>query len=72
MYTLQQIDKWFTHPASVAEPQAEALTAFHGQARALAVYVFNSLPAGHEQDVALDKLQESVMWGSVAITRGGK
>lgn len=71
MYTKAQVQQWFTHPASVPAPEVAELTAVKNQARDLAL-VLVGLPPTHETQVALDRLQEAVMWAQVAITRGAQ
>jgi hypothetical protein len=68
-YTREQIQTWFTHPASLPSGTGQAITQLHASARDLALHIFDTVPEGIEKNLALERLQESVMWASVALTR---
>lgn len=69
-YTQEQIEKWFTH-AEHSPAQGAALTKLHDAARATALLIFTTLPDGAEKKLALDNLQQAVMWANTAISRHG-
>lgn len=70
MYTEAQINSWFTH-AEHSPAQGAELTKIHDGARATAMLIFTTLPDGPEKKLALDNLQQAVMWANTAISRHG-
>jgi hypothetical protein len=69
MPTRQDIETWFTHSTPTPE-QAPKFKALHDSGRALALLMFDTMPANAETQIALMKLQEAVMWANTAISRG--
>lgn len=71
MPTKDQIKYWFTHSTTPMSPARGAqLTQIHDAARALALLMVEVLPCSAPESVlALDRLQESVMWANTVISR---
>lgn len=72
IYTKEQIAHWFTH-VEHSHDQGQRLTKIHDSARALALEFLEVLPVGsQETKLALDNLQEAVLWANTAVSRGGE
>jgi hypothetical protein len=63
-----QIQHNFTyHPPKPG--QAERYEAIRDEARRLALFIADTVPASREQSLALTKLEEAVFWANAGIAR---
>ena len=65
---IERIENEFTyHPPTPDKiPKWEAIRA---KARELAQIISNECPGGHDQDIAIERLNECVFWANAAIAR---
>jgi hypothetical protein len=69
-YTKAEIEKWFTHQPHTPE-QGKELTLIHDAARATALLILATLTDSPEKKLALDNLQEAVLWANTSVSRSG-
>jgi hypothetical protein len=66
MMQVSEIDNAFTHHPPVGD-QVDRYQALREAGKNLAYQIAATVPAGHERDLALDRLREVVMWANAGI-----
>lgn len=64
---LESIDEAFTYHPPKTEATKQKHTDLREAAKALAIYIVETVPHSGERDVALDKLREVMMWSMQGI-----
>ena len=66
---LDNVERRFTYYPPKNDKQKAFYEGMRAQARNLAKYIIFNCPDAHETSMALEKLEESVMWANASMAR---
>lgn len=67
MITQHEIENWFTFHPPKDDAQRESYELIRANGKAFARLILDLVPAGPEQDEAINRLREVVMWANAGV-----